>query len=50
VAYAYGPMTYENVADAMFMLVTQYFYGAKTKRPSLPDVAVKVLISKVLQA
>jgi tRNA(Met) cytidine acetyltransferase len=50
VAYAYGPMTYENVTDAMYMLATQYFYGAKTKRPSLPDVAVKALISKVLQA
>jgi len=50
VAYAYGPMTFENVTDAMYMLAAQYFYGAKTKRPSLPDVAVKALISKVLQA
>jgi len=50
VAYAYGPMTYENVTDAMYMLATQYFYSAKTKRPTLPDVAVKALISKVLQA
>jgi tRNA(Met) cytidine acetyltransferase len=32
------------------MLATQYFYGAKTKRLGLPDVAVKTLISKVLQA
>jgi tRNA(Met) cytidine acetyltransferase len=50
VAYAYGSMTFENVTDAMFMLATQCFYGAKTKRPSLPDVAVKALISKVLQS
>ena len=50
VAYAYGPMTYENVTDAMYMLATQYFYSPKTRRPSLPDVAVRVLISKVLQA
>ena len=32
------------------MLATQYFYGAKTKRPSLPAVAARALISKVLQA
>jgi len=34
----------------MCMLATQYFYGAKTKRPSLPAVAARALISKVLQA
>jgi len=34
----------------MYMLATQYFYSAKTKRPTLPDAAVKALISKVLQA
>ena len=49
-AYAYGLMTYENVTDAMYMLATQYFYGAKTKRPTLPDVTARALISKVLQA
>jgi tRNA(Met) cytidine acetyltransferase len=32
------------------MLATQYFYSAKTKRPSLPAVAARALISKVLQA
>ena len=50
VAYAYGPMTFENVTDAMYMLAAQYFYSPKTRRPSLPDVAARVLISKVLQA
>lgn len=50
VAYAFGPMTYENVTDAVYMLATQYFYSARTRRPTLPEVAERILISKVLQA
>ncbi|AAL63441.1 conserved hypothetical protein [Pyrobaculum aerophilum str. IM2] len=50
IAYAYGPMTYENVTDAVYMLATQYFYSSKGRRPALPDVAIRILISKVLQA
>ncbi|MEM1616222.1 tRNA(Met) cytidine acetyltransferase TmcA [Pyrobaculum sp.] len=50
VAYAYGPMTYENVTDAVYMLATQFFYSSKRRRPTLPDPAVRVLISKVLEA
>ena len=50
VAYSYGPMTYENVTDAVYMLATSYFYSPKTRRPPLPEVAERVLISKVLQA
>ena len=50
VAYAYGPMTYENVTDAVYMLATQYFYSSKKGRPALPEAAVRILISKVLQA
>ncbi|ABL88600.1 tRNA(Met)-cytidine N(4)-acetyltransferase [Pyrobaculum islandicum DSM 4184] len=50
IAYAYGPMTYENVTDAVYMLATQYFYSPKARRPTLPEPALKILVSKVLQA
>ncbi|ACB39479.1 tRNA(Met) cytidine acetyltransferase TmcA [Pyrobaculum neutrophilum] len=50
IAYAYGPMTYENVTDAVYMLATQYFYSPKARRPALPEPALKILVSKVLQA
>ena len=50
VAYAYGPMTYENVTDAIYTLVAQYFYSSRQRRPTLPEPAVRALISKVLEA
>lgn len=50
VAYAFGPMTYENVTDAMYMLTARYFYNSRDRRPGLPDAAERILISKVLQA
>ncbi len=48
VAYAYGPMTYENVTDAIYMLAVRYFYSSR--RPKLPQAAVRALVSKVLEA
>lgn len=50
VAYAVGPMTYENVSDALYFLATQYFYSSRLKRPSLPEPFELALVSKVLQA
>ncbi len=50
VAYAYGPMTYENAVDAIFEVVRKYYYQRSSKKPKLPFEYEKMLIAKVLQA
>ncbi|MGC9118975.1 MAG: tRNA(Met) cytidine acetyltransferase TmcA, partial [Thermoproteus sp.] len=50
VAYAVGPMTFENVSDALYFLAAQYFYSSKARRPSLDEALELALVSKVLQA
>ncbi len=50
VAYAYGPMTYENAVDAIFEVVRKYFYISSNKKPKLPREYEMMLIAKVLQA
>ena len=50
VAYAVGPMTFENVSDALYFLTVRYFYSPRERRPSLDEKLELALISKVLQA
>lgn len=50
VAYAVGPMTFENVSDALYFLAAQYFYSSRARRPSLGEALELALVSKVLQA
>ncbi len=50
VAYAYGPMTYENAVDAIFELARKYFYLPSSKKPKLPKEYEIMIIAKVLQA
>ncbi len=50
VAYAYGPMTYENAVDAIFEVTRKYFYISSSKKPKLPREYEMMLIAKILQA
>ncbi|NPA70441.1 MAG: tRNA(Met) cytidine acetyltransferase [Crenarchaeota archaeon] len=50
VAYAYGPMTYENAVDGIFELCRKYYYQTSSMRPKLPFEYEKMIIAKVLQA
>ncbi len=50
VSYGWGPMTYENVTDAMFELARTYFFRSSDARPHFPTLYELALISKVLQA
>ncbi|MEL9991382.1 MAG: tRNA(Met) cytidine acetyltransferase TmcA [Thermoproteus sp.] len=50
VAYAVGPMTFENVSDALYFITAQYFYSSKARRPTLGEALELALVSKVLQA
>jgi len=50
IAYAYGPMTYENVVDALMELVKAYFYDTSKRRPKLLPLHEYMMIVKVLQS
>ncbi|OYT26398.1 MAG: ATPase [Thermoprotei archaeon ex4572_64] len=50
IAYAWGPMTYENSADAIFELVKTYYYRSSKRRPKLPKEYQMMMIAKVLQS
>jgi tRNA(Met) cytidine acetyltransferase len=50
VAYAWGPMSYENTADALTELVKTYYLRRGADDAWLPPFYEEVLICKVLQA
>jgi tRNA(Met) cytidine acetyltransferase len=50
VAYCLGPMTLENVSDALYFIAVKYFYSSRDKRPSLGLMPELALVGKVLQA
>jgi tRNA(Met) cytidine acetyltransferase len=50
VAYAWGPMTYENTADAITELVRTYYLRKGVDNVWLPPFYEEALICKVLQA
>ncbi|MBP1450176.1 MAG: tRNA(Met) cytidine acetyltransferase, partial [Thermoproteus sp.] len=50
VAYCLGPMTFENVSDALYFMAVKYFYSSKRRRPTLGEAFELALIGKVLQA
>ena len=50
IAYAWGPMTYENAVDAIYEVVRTYFYRSSKRRPVIPRKYEIMVIAKVLQA
>ncbi len=50
IAYAWGPMTYENAVDALFELFRAYFYRSSRKRVKLSHEYELMMIAKTLQA
>ncbi|MGC9179522.1 MAG: tRNA(Met) cytidine acetyltransferase TmcA [Vulcanisaeta sp.] len=50
VAYSWGPMTYENTADAITELVKTYYLRRGVDSINLPQFYEEALICKVLQA
>ncbi len=50
IAYSWGPMTYENTADAITELVKTYYLRKGIDNIALPQYYEETLICKVLQA